>query len=140
MYAIETVKDIVEYARVRGIRVVPEFDTPGHIGAAAKGQPGLATVCYDDDGKPTGLLGPADPTNEKNYDFMRTILTDFKNVFHDDYVHLGGDEVGFGCWKSNKNISDWMYQHNIAGKDFNFFLSNFFEAKNKLHFHYSLLI
>jgi len=117
VYAIETVKDIVEYARVRGIRVVPEFDTPGHIGAAAKGQPGLATVCYDDNGKPTGLLGPADPTNEKNYDFMRTILTDFKNVFHDDYVHLGGDEVGFGCWKSNKNISDWMYQHNIAGKD-----------------------
>jgi len=139
VYAIETVKDIVEYARVRGIRVVPEFDTPGHIGAAAKGQPGLATVCYDDDGKPTGLLGPADPTNEKNYDFMRTILTDFKNVFHDDYVHLGGDEVGFGCWKSNKNISDWMDQHNIAGdyaKLEEYWVSNVLNITKQVGFNY----
>ena len=79
----------MEYARLRGIRVVPEFDTPGHVGGAGKGQPGLQTKCCGPDGKFNGNYGPADPTNDANYDFMNTLIKELRSVFKDQYIHLG---------------------------------------------------
>ncbi len=32
MYSAETVREVVEYARLRGVRVLPEFDAPAHVG------------------------------------------------------------------------------------------------------------
>uniref|UniRef100_A0A914Z492 beta-N-acetylhexosaminidase n=1 Tax=Panagrolaimus superbus TaxID=310955 RepID=A0A914Z492_9BILA len=54
VYSIDQIKDIIEFARLRGIRVIPEFDTPGHSGAwnAFKG---LLSLCYDTNGKNTIL-------------------------------------------------------------------------------------
>ena len=46
-----------------GIRVIPEFDTPGHVQAGyAALEPAVLTNCYDSSGKPDGTTGPLDPT------------------------------------------------------------------------------
>ncbi|KAF5925293.1 hypothetical protein HPG69_001737 [Diceros bicornis minor] len=71
IYTAQDVKEVIEYARLRGIRVLVEFDTPGH----------------------TQSWGP------------------------DFYLHLGGDEVDFSCWKSNPDVQAFMKKKGF-GTDF----------------------
>ncbi|CAG5113403.1 Oidioi.mRNA.OKI2018_I69.chr2.g7514.t1.cds [Oikopleura dioica] len=114
VYTIHEIKDIIEFARLRGVRVVPEFDTPGHTDAwGPGGGPKFLTPCYHN-GEPDGSHGPINPIYQENYDLMRKLFTEVNEVFRDSYLHLGGDEVPFGCWKSNADITAYMAKNNLT--------------------------
>lgn len=113
-YSSSEVKDILEYAAERGIRVMPEFDSPGHT-FALRAIPDLLTKCYDESGKPDGTLGPVDPTKVKSYTTIAKLISEFVSIFYDTIFHAGGDEVGFDCWRTNPEITKWMAARNISG-------------------------
>lgn len=110
VYTQADVAMIVEEARLRGIRVMSEFDTPGHTRSWGVSHPELLTECYD---QYHGKLGPMDPTRESTYTFLENLFREVIQVFPDQYVHLGGDEVGFECWASNPNILEYMKQNRL---------------------------
>ncbi|RXG72687.1 Beta-hexosaminidase subunit alpha, partial [Armadillidium vulgare] len=100
VYTSQDIDIVVNYARDLGIRVIPEFDTPGHTRSWGEGQPGLLTTCYRNE-TPVGTYGPIDPSNEENFVFLQNLFQEIASRFPDHYLHLGGDEVPFTCWSKN---------------------------------------
>lgn len=114
-YTQNEIRDVIAYARDRGIRVVPEFDMPGHSTAWFVGYPELASGSgpYQLERK-WGVFDPAmDPTNEKTYKFLNEFLSEMAKLFPDPYLHIGGDEVNGKEWDSNPKIQEFMKSHNI---------------------------
>ena len=104
-----TINELIEYARFRGVRIIPEFDTPGHTESWGPGAgDDFLTKCCDKKGVPDGTVGPIDPSKSGNYDIMNKLFSEIRSTFKDDFIHLGGDEVPFDCWQSNPNITAWM--------------------------------
>jgi len=117
VYTADDIRQIVTYAMQRGIRVVPEFDTPGHVRRGYDAlDPPILTTCYDDDKKPIvgdGATGPLDPTINATYDFLDSLYREIKTVFPDEFVHVGGDEVPSDCWASNPHIVAYMKKNGL---------------------------
>src|ERR1044072_8056215 len=106
----EQVKEIIAYARDRGIRVVPEFDIPGHSTSWLVGYPelGSAPGPYTIERRP-GIFEPAlDPTREDVYKFLDGFLSEMAALFPDAYMHIGGDENEGKQWDRNPAIQAYM--------------------------------
>ncbi|HEV8431425.1 MAG TPA: family 20 glycosylhydrolase [Pyrinomonadaceae bacterium] len=114
-YTQEQIKEIIAYARDRGIRVVPEFDIPGHSTSWLVGHPelGSAPGPYTIERRP-GIFEPAlDPTREDVYKFLETFLGEMAALFPDEYLHIGGDENEGKQWDRNPAIQDYMKKKGI---------------------------
>ncbi len=112
----EQVREIVEYARDRGIRVVPEFDMPGHTSSWFVGHPELASAPgpYAIQ-RHWGVMEAAmDPTREEVYEFLDAFIGEMAELFPDPYMHIGGDEVNGKQWDANGDIQDFMREHGMA--------------------------
>jgi len=115
-YTQDEIRDLIAYARDRGIRVVPEFDMPGHSTAWFVGHPELASGPgpYEIERK-WGVFDPAmDPTNEKTYKFLDELVSEMAKLFPDHYFHIGGDEVNGKQWDANSRIQEFKKSHNLA--------------------------
>jgi hexosaminidase len=109
-YTQEQIKDVIAYARDRGIRVVPEFDIPGHSTSWLVGYPelGSAPGPYTIERRP-GIFEPAlDPTREDVYKFLEGFLGEMAALFPDAYLHIGGDENEGKQWDRNPAIQAYM--------------------------------
>lgn len=114
-YTQDQVRDVIAYARDRGIRVVPEFDMPGHSTSWFVGYPDLASAPgpYSIERK-WGVFDPAmDPTRESTYKFLDKFIGEMAVLFPDKFFHIGGDEVNGKQWDSNSKIQDFMHSHNL---------------------------
>ncbi|HKS09048.1 MAG TPA: family 20 glycosylhydrolase [Pyrinomonadaceae bacterium] len=114
-YTQEQIKDIIAYARDRGIRVVPEFDIPGHSTSWLVGYPelGSAPGPYTIERRP-GIFEPAlDPTREDVYKFLEGFLGEMAALFPDAYLHIGGDENEGKQWDRNPTIQAYMKEKGI---------------------------
>jgi hexosaminidase len=109
------IRDIVAYAAERGIRVVPEFDMPGHVTSwlAAYPELGSAPGPYEV-ARTWGVFDAAfDPTRDKLYAFLDTFFGEMASLFPDTYVHIGGDESNGNQWNANPAITAFMEKRHL---------------------------
>ncbi|MGA9995066.1 MAG: family 20 glycosylhydrolase [Pyrinomonadaceae bacterium] len=114
-YTQEQARDIIKYAQARGIRVIPEFDMPGHTTAWFVGHPEMASAPgpYQIE-RQWGIFDPAmDPTNEEVYKILDGFIGEMAALFPDDYLHIGGDEVNGKQWDANPKIQAFMKAHGL---------------------------
>jgi hexosaminidase len=114
-YTQDQVRGILEYARDRGIRVVPEFDMPGHATSWFVGYPDLASGSgpYQIE-RHWGVFDPAmDPTRESTYQFLGQFIGEMTALFPDAYFHIGGDECNGKEWDASPRIKRYMQTHHI---------------------------
>jgi hexosaminidase len=118
-YTQEEIKEVIAYARDRGIRVVPEFDIPGHTTALLTAYPEIASAPGPFHiERNWGVFNPTiDPTKEATYKFLDVFLEEMISLFPDHYFHIGGDEVNGKEWNDNLNIREFKRAHHLATND-----------------------
>jgi hexosaminidase len=115
-YTQSEIRDIVAYAHERGIRIVPEFDMPGHATSWLVGYPKLGSrpgsfQLVRQGGILSDLL---DPTQEYTYRFIDRLVGEMTTLFPDEYFHIGGDEVDPKQWLDNPRIQRFMQKHHMT--------------------------
>lgn len=115
-YTQAEIRDVVAYARARGVRVVPEFDIPGHASSWLPGYPSLGSRpgpfrVVRERGDPPGLI---DPTKESTYRFLDAFLGEMAKLFPDEYFHIGGDEVNPREWSSEPRILAFIKRQRLG--------------------------
>ena len=125
-YTQEEIRDVIRYADQRGIRVVPEFDMPGHATSWLVGYPALASGPPPGGATPGkdstyvlerkwGIFKPTiDPTRETTYTFLDNFLREMTALFPDPYFHIGGDENEGSQWRQNPKIRAFMQANKLA--------------------------
>ncbi len=114
-YRQSEMRELIAYASDRGIRIVPEFDMPGHSTAWFVGYPDLSSAAgpYQIERR-WGIFDPAmDPTRESTYKFLDKFIAEMASIFPDRYFHIGGDEVNGKQWDANPKISEFKQAHNL---------------------------
>jgi len=117
-YTQADIADIVEYGRLHGVRVMVEFDMPGHNAGWCAGQPELcpSSQCQE----------PLNPANPITFSTIKDLLMEMTGgvpskpgqpspgLFKDNFIHLGGDEVDTSCWSKTPSIALWMQQQGFT--------------------------
>ncbi len=116
-YTQAEVRDVIQYAADRGIRVVPEFEMPGHCTAMLAAYPKLGTgkgpfqVVHNHEPEPIWVM---DPTQEYTYEFIDGLIGEMTKLFPDEYFHVGGDEVSPKKWMADPDIRAFMQAHHFT--------------------------
>ncbi|XP_044735678.1 probable beta-hexosaminidase fdl [Chrysoperla carnea] len=132
VYTAKNIIEISEYARIRGIRVIIEIDTPAHAGMGWTWGPskglGELVVCVGQQpsnrycGEPP--CGQLNPQNPHVYKILENLYKDIIELTGETEIfHIGGDEVNLECWNQHQNatssntdrFSSYMDLHELWG-------------------------
>jgi hexosaminidase len=114
--------DIVNYAYERGVRVVVEFDVPGHAYSWGMGYPTIRAQCPPSYAANINNY-PLDPSQNLTFQVIQGLFQEMAAIFPEQYFHVGGDEVEYPCWTQNPAIAAWMSQMGFTSGQqvFNYF-------------------
>lgn len=133
-YTQQDIREVVAYAAVRGIEVIPEIDMPGHSLAAIANYDGLS--CFKQTGWGRLFTTPMCPGKDTMLDFCKDVWREVFALFPSKYVHIGGDEVDMKNWKACPDCQKRMKENGLSTEPqlqawFNHYMEQFFNANGK---------
>ena len=141
-YTRAEIADIVAYANVRGITIIPEIDIPGHSRAAIAAYPELSTnpdttwqvaTTWGMYNRQNNVLAPKPAT----FTFLETVFSELMELFPSTYIHIGGDECSKMWWKQDSKTQAFMRENNIKDETalqtyFIEYIANFLQKNNRI--------
>lgn len=103
-YIREDLEEIIEYARLHGVRIMVELDVPGHTESLCAAFPEICTT----------NKGIISPVNKTVYTVIEGLTKELSDIFPEKFFHFGGDEVNTGLWDQDKATANFMKQNNIS--------------------------
>ena len=109
-YTREEIAEVIEYARLRGVTVVPEIDVPGHSRAAIASYPELSCDGVTRGVATGGIMeeNALCPGREVTFDFVEGVLASVIELFPSEYIHIGGDECNKSAWATCTHCQERM--------------------------------
>ena len=123
VYSVSDIKDLIEYAKTRGVRIIPEVDSPAHTMSW-----GVSPMFSNITMRCEMYSGQLDPTMNETYKVVKGVLDDVVKYFPDEFIHLGGDEVNASCWENKPWIKKFMKEQGFASS---MDLQNYYKLKEK---------
>lgn len=118
-YTESDIRDVVDYAAARRIRVLPEVEMPGHSVAALAAYPELS--CTGGPFEVETKWGIFDDVycagNDDVFSFMKTVLEQVMRLFPCEYIHIGGDECPKTRWKTCARCQKRMKREKLASEE-----------------------
>ena len=120
-YTAASIQQFIQYSTERGIRVIPEFDVPGHTASWGRGYPELTIPCPSDVVGDWGNKVPMKehgidrvalhPLKNSTYVFLNNLFKEIFLLFPDPVVHIGGDEVNKECWMTDPMVQKYALEN-----------------------------
>jgi hypothetical protein len=128
VYSTQQLQQLVSYADVRGVTVIPELEGPGHSSAMRRSDPS-----FNGQGGETGQGGGViNAANQSVYDGMASIVQEMADIFKSSpYIHVGCDETSTP--PSLPGYQQFANDHNISGGEdlFAYYVKTMVEAVKK---------
>jgi hexosaminidase len=109
--------DLVAYAADRGVRIVPEFDVPGHSLAMLRAYPEFASGAVENRDYFSAMGSALNPASPDTYAFLDRLFGEMAALFPDRYFHVGGDEISGADWAANPHIQEFMKATGLKTKE-----------------------
>lgn len=115
-YSMSDIQQVVQYGSDRGVRVLLEIDVPGHAASWTKGYPEVMADCFVKYSYNINDFA-LNPTKEETYSLLQNVLKDASDATSvtglGGLLHIGGDEVVYGCWNNDTSILNYMQEHSM---------------------------
>jgi len=113
VYSLATIQELQRYAQLRGIRLMVEFDIPGHSASWGIGYPEVTSKC------PTTNINNINlsPASNLTVPMIQGLIKEAASVLPERYIHVGGDEVVQSCWRNDPAVAAWMAEQGMSTTD-----------------------
>ncbi len=118
-YTPAELSSLVEFAAERGVRIVAELDVPGHVSALVAGYPQWGMTPSDQPGEPSNRFGVhrecLNVARPQVRQAVNELFEEFAQIFGDECLHIGGDEVSTRAWADDAVVADYLTTQGLAG-------------------------
>ncbi len=117
-YTQDEIREIVAYARQRGITIIPEIEIPGHAAAAIASYPELGNTDIESYAPKVmerwGVHPYTFAPKEKTFRFLQDVFDEVCALFPDSpYIHIGGDEAPKKQWEKSAFAQKVIRENNL---------------------------
>ncbi|MCL4146620.1 UNVERIFIED_CONTAM: hypothetical protein GTU68_042627 [Idotea baltica] len=115
-YTHAEIAETLEYARLRGVTIVPEVDMPGHCRAAIAAYPEISCDGVQRAVATGGIMSENTlcPGKERTFEFAAAVLNSVMDQFPSQYIHIGGDECNKHAWRECADCAQRMSAEGLA--------------------------
>lgn len=115
-YTQEDIRELIDYAAVRGVEIIPEIEFPAHILSAIVAYPWLGCTGEQHEVPTQHFISPdiLCVGNPDALQFLRDVLDETIQLFPSKYINIGGDEAVYDRWKTCPRCQALMQREGLT--------------------------